>query len=40
MKFSIVGIFKRSITIEIENEKPYNLDVPYTVLVNGEAVKT
>ena len=40
MRFSIVGIFKRSITIEIENEKPYNLDVPYTVLVNGEAVKT
>ena len=40
MNFNVIGIFNRSITIELENDNPYNLDSNYNVYVNGILKKT
>ncbi|MCR5147426.1 MAG: glycoside hydrolase family 28 protein [Eubacterium sp.] len=40
MKFDIIAVFNRSITIELINDKRYNLDNPYSVYLDGKIVKT
>ena len=40
MEFKAIGIFNRSITIELQNENPYNAGFYYNIYVNGTLKKT
>ena len=35
MNYSVIDIFGRSVTIELEGEKPYYQEKPYEIYVNG-----